>query len=116
MTLTVMQNVLVSTSPKVAPRHTMLKMEPKMSEFSSLFQRLPLLKLIFKLDIWFQHGKFTMNSHYPKVGDRHFKVQLPSQGFIISFLLDHSLTALNSLWSSVHSKLPKNILISLHDT
>ena len=35
--------------------------------------------------------------------------QLPSQGFIISFLLDHSLVALNSLWSSTQSKLPKNI-------
>ena len=38
------------------------------------------------------------------------EVQFPSQGFIISFLLDHSLTTLNSLWSSVQSKLSKNIL------
>ena len=37
------------------------------------------------------------------------KIQLPSQGFIISFLVDHSLTTLNSLWLSVQSKLPKNI-------
>ena len=37
------------------------------------------------------------------------KVQLPSQGFIISFLLDHSLTTLNSLWSSAQSKVSKNI-------
>ena len=37
------------------------------------------------------------------------KVQLPSQGFIISFLLDYSLTILNCLWSSVQSKLPENI-------
>ena len=37
------------------------------------------------------------------------KSQLPSQGFIISFLLDHSLVTLNSLWSSTQSKLPKNI-------
>ena len=51
----------------------MLKMEPKMLQFSSLFRELPLLKLIFKLDIWFQQGKFTMNSYYPKLGDRHFK-------------------------------------------
>ena len=35
--------------------------------------------------------------------------QLISQGFIISFLLNHSLKALNSLWSSTQSKLPKNI-------
>ena len=35
--------------------------------------------------------------------------QLISQGFIISFLLHHSLKALNSLWSSTQSKLPKNI-------
>ena len=37
------------------------------------------------------------------------KAQSPSQGFIISFLLDYSLTSLNSLWLSVQSKLPKNI-------
>ena len=37
------------------------------------------------------------------------KSQLPSQGFIISVLLDHSLETLNSLWSSTQSKLPKNI-------
>ena len=34
--------------------------------------------------------------------------QLPSQGFIITFLLNHSLTQLNSLWSSAQSSLPKN--------
>ena len=33
--------------------------------------------------------------------------QLISQGFIISFLHNHSLKALNSLWSSTQSKLPK---------
>ena len=37
------------------------------------------------------------------------KSQLPSQGFIISFLLDHSLVTLNSLWSSTQSKMPKTI-------
>ena len=35
--------------------------------------------------------------------------QLPSQGFIITFLINHSLTQLNSLWSSAQSSLPKNI-------
>ena len=35
--------------------------------------------------------------------------QLPSQGFIITFVLNHSLTQLNSLWSSAQSSLPKNI-------
>ena len=34
---------------------------------------------------------------------------LPSQGFIITFLLDHSLHKLNSLWSKAQSKLPANI-------
>ena len=34
---------------------------------------------------------------------------LTSQGFIIIFLLNHSLKAINSLWSSAQSKLPKNI-------
>ena len=37
------------------------------------------------------------------------KSQLPSQGFILSFLSDHSMETLNSLWSSTQSKLPKNI-------
>ena len=36
--------------------------------------------------------------------------QLTSQGFIISFLLEHCMKSLNSLWSSTQSKLPKNIL------
>ena len=36
--------------------------------------------------------------------------QLPSQGFISTFLLNHSLTQLNSLWSSAQSSLPKTIV------
>ena len=35
---------------------------------------------------------------------------LTSQGFIIIFILNHSLKAVNSFWSSAQSKLPKNIL------
>ena len=34
---------------------------------------------------------------------------LTSQGFIITFILNHSLKAANSLWSTAQSKLPKNI-------
>ena len=34
---------------------------------------------------------------------------LSSQGFIITFLLDHSLKKLNSFWSNAQSKLPANI-------
>ena len=34
---------------------------------------------------------------------------LTSQGFIITFLLNHSLETVNSFWSSAQSKLPKNI-------
>ena len=34
---------------------------------------------------------------------------LTSQGFIITFILNHSLKAVNSLWSSAQSKLPKDI-------
>ena len=76
MTLTVIQKVLVSMSPKSGPRPPhRAQMEPKISHFSSLFREIPLFKLIFKLDIWFQHGKFTMNSYYPKLGDRHFNRQ-----------------------------------------
>ena len=33
---------------------------------------------------------------------------LTSQGFITTFILNHSLKAVNSLWSSAQSKLPKN--------
>ena len=35
--------------------------------------------------------------------------QLSSQGFIVTFLLYHSLTQLNSLWSSAQNSLPKSI-------
>ena len=35
--------------------------------------------------------------------------KLPSQGFLLSFLLYHSLKQLNSLWSKIQSKLPTNI-------
>ena len=35
--------------------------------------------------------------------------KLPSQGFIISFLLEKSLKRLNSLWSKAQSSLPTNI-------
>ena len=34
---------------------------------------------------------------------------LTSQGLIITFILNHSFKAVNSLWSSAQSKLPKNI-------
>ena len=34
---------------------------------------------------------------------------LTSQGFIITFLLNHSLKSVNSPWSSAQSKLPKSI-------
>ena len=34
---------------------------------------------------------------------------LTSQGFLITFLLNHSLKTVNSLWSSAQSKLPKNV-------
>ena len=40
------------------------------------------------------------------------QTQLKSQGFIISFLLDHSLQKLTSLWSKAQSKLPANIFNS----
>ena len=48
--------------------------------------------------------KVVQQEHTDKLSN-----QLISQGFIISFLLNHSLKALNSLWSSTQSKLPKNI-------
>ena len=36
---------------------------------------------------------------------------LTSQGFIITFILNHSLKAVNSLWSSAQSKLPNNLTL-----
>ena len=35
---------------------------------------------------------------------------LPSQGALLSFLLDHSLKKLNEIWSGVQNNLPANIL------
>ena len=46
------------------------------------------------------------------VRDEHtekLKTHLTSQGFIVSFLLEHSYSKLTSLWSAAQSKLPKNI-------
>ena len=37
------------------------------------------------------------------------QTQLQSHGAILSFVLDHSLTATKSIWTSVQSKMPKNI-------
>ena len=37
------------------------------------------------------------------------QTQLQSQGAILSFVLDHSLTVTKSIWTSVQSKMPKNI-------
>ena len=48
--------------------------------------------------------KAARQQHTKKLQSR-----LTYQGFIISFLLEHSMTSLNSLWSSAQSKLPKNI-------
>ena len=42
--------------------------------------------------------KMVQQEHTEKL-----RSQLPSQGFLITFLLNHSLTQLNSLWSSVQS-------------
>ena len=48
--------------------------------------------------------KVVQQEHTDKLSN-----QLISQGFIISFLLNHSLKALNCLWSSKQSKRPKKI-------
>ena len=48
--------------------------------------------------------KFVRQQHIEKL-----QSQLTSQGFIISFLLEHSIKSLTSLCSSAQSKLPKNI-------
>ena len=56
----------------------------------------------------YRNTKQTLKS----IRDEHtsrLRSQLPSQGFVISFLLEHSLKQLNSLWSKAQSKLPANI-------
>ena len=37
------------------------------------------------------------------------QTQLQSQGAILSFVIDHSLNVTKSIWTSVQSKMPKNI-------
>ena len=41
--------------------------------------------------------------------NHHLQTQLQSQGAILSFVLDHSLTVTKSIWTSVQSKMSKNI-------
>ena len=48
--------------------------------------------------------KAVHQSHTDKL-----RSNLTSQGFLITFLPNHSLKTVNSLWSSAQSKLPKNI-------
>ena len=60
-----------------------------------------------------QYDTYKNTKHVLKIvrADHAEKLQskLPSQGFIISFLLEKSLKRLNSLWSRVQSSLPTNI-------
>ena len=56
----------------------------------------------------YRNTKRTLKS----IRDEHtsrLRSLLPSQRFIISFLLEHSLKQLNLLWSKAQSKLPANI-------
>ena len=39
----------------------------------------------------------------------NLRCNLTSRGFLITFLLNHSLKSVHSLWSTAHSKLPKSI-------
>ena len=48
--------------------------------------------------------KAVRQSHTDKL-----RSNLTSQGFLVTFLLKHSLKTVNSLWSSAQSKLPKKI-------
>ena len=41
--------------------------------------------------------------------NHRLQTQLQSQGAILSFVLDHSLTVTKSIWISVQSKMPRNI-------
>ena len=50
--------------------------------------------------------------HNSQSNTEKLRSNLTSQGFMIIFLLKHSLKDINSLWSSAQSKLPKNIFNS----
>ena len=56
----------------------------------------------------YKNTKQVLNSILTEHTER-LQTGLPSQGFIISFLLAHSLKNFNSLWSQAQSKLPANI-------
>ena len=56
----------------------------------------------------YKNTKHILKSIRTEHTDR-LQTGLPSQGFIISFLLAQSLKNLNSLWSRAQSKLPANI-------
>ena len=60
-----------------------------------------------KYDIY-KNTKQVLKSIRTEHADR-LQTGLPSQGFIISFLLVHSLKNLHSLWSRAQSKLPAKI-------
>ena len=60
-----------------------------------------------------QHDSYKSTKHVlTMVRQEHtekLQSKFPSQDFIITFLLNHSLTQLSSLWSSAQSSLPKSI-------
>ena len=54
----------------------------------------------------------NINDVFKAVRSEHkhcLQTQLQSQGAILSFVLDHSLSVTKSIWTSVQSKMPKNI-------
>ena len=62
-----------------------------------------------------QYESYKNTKHVLKIvrqeHTENLQSQLPSQGFFVTFLLNRSLTQLNSLWSSAQSSLPRNIFI-----
>ena len=82
-----------------------LKLSPN-EEIKSLWKDTSCYKNI-QYDIY-QNTKHVLNSIRQEHEDR-LQYNLVSQGSFFSNIIEHSTFSLNSLWSSVQSKLPKNI-------
>jgi hypothetical protein len=56
----------------------------------------------------YSNTKYVLNAFRQK-NEQRLQNNLMSQGYFFSNIVKNSTLAFNSLWSSVHSKLPKNI-------
>ena len=59
--------------------------------------------------VWYLQKNKAILSAIRSDHTERLQSKLLSEGFLLSFLLDHSLKQLNSLWAKIQSKLPTNI-------